>query len=99
MLGISRSAAAEFSFFLGIPAMCGASLIKGLGFFDFVAENGIAVPAIAWAVLAVASAVAFAISMLTIKFLMGFVKKHSFEVFGWYRIALGIAVILWFILR
>ena len=98
-LGISRSAAAEFSFFLGIPAMAGASLIKGYSFFDYVMETDISVPLSAWAVLAVASVVAFAVSMVAIKFLMDFVKKHSFAPFGVYRIILGAAVILWFALR
>ena len=95
-IGVSRSAAAEFSFFMGIPAMVGASLIKGYGFFDFVAENNISVPPLAWAVLAVASVVAFAVSMAAIKFLMEFVKKHSFAPFGIYRIALGALVIIYF---
>ena len=69
-IGISRSAAAEFSFFMGIPAMVGASLIKGYGFFDYVSESGVSIPALAWIVLAVASVVAFAVSMVAIKFLM-----------------------------
>ena len=99
MLGISRSAAAEFSFFLGIPAMAGASLIKGYGFFDYVSESGIDVPALSWAVLAVASVVAFVVSIAAIRFLIDFVKKHSFEAFGWYRIALGAAVLMYFIIR
>ena len=99
MIGISRSAAAEFSFFLGIPAMAGASLIKGYGFFDYVSENAVSVPALAWIVLGVASVVAFAVSMAAIRFLMDFVKKHSFEVFGWYRIVLGIIVLVWYFLR
>ena len=97
-IGISRSAAAEFSFFMGIPAMVGASLIKGYGFFDYVSESGVSVPALAWIVLAVASVVAFAVSMVCIKFLMEFVKKHSFAPFGIYRIVLGALVILYFIL-
>ena len=96
-LGISRPAAAEFSFFLGIPAMVGASLLKGYGFFDFVSENSISVPALAWAVLAVASLVAFAVSIVAIRFLMEFVKKHSFAPFGVYRIILGALVLLYFI--
>ena len=96
-LGISRPAAAEFSFFLGIPAMVGASLIKGYGFFDYVGESGVSVPLLAWAVLAVASLVAFAVSMVAIKFLMDFVKKHSFAPFGVYRIILGALVLLYFI--
>ena len=98
-LGISRSAAAEFSFFLGIPAMAGASLIKGYSFIDFVMETDVSVPASAWIVLAVASVVAFAVSMVAIRFLMEFVKRHSFAPFGVYRIVLGAVVILWFALR
>ena len=99
LMGIGRPAAAEFSFFMGIPAMAGASLIKGYGFIDYVIENGITVPARAWIILAVASAVAFGVSMLTIRFLIDFVKKHSFAPFGIYRIVLGVLVILYFIFR
>ena len=95
-LGISRSAAAEFSFFMGIPAMAGASLLKGYGFFDYVSESGVQVPPLAWFVLAVASVVAFAVSMVAIKFLMEFVKKHSFAPFGVYRIVLGALVLIYF---
>ena len=95
-LGISRSAAAEFSFFMGIPAMAGASLLKGYGFLDYVSESGVSVPALAWATLAVASVVAFAVSMVAIKFLMEFVKKHSFAPFGVYRIVLGALVLIYF---
>ncbi len=98
ILGISRPAAAEFSFFLGIPAMAGASLIKGYGFFDYVAESGVGVPTLAWIVLLVASVVAFSVSLVAIRFLMDFVKKHSFAPFGVYRIALGVLVILYFAL-
>ena len=95
-IGISRSAAAEFSFFMGIPAMAGASLIKGYAFFDYVSESGVAVPTEAWIVLAIASVTAFAVSMVAIKFLVEFVKRHSFAPFGVYRIALGALVILYF---
>lgn len=98
-LGISRSAAAEFSFFMGIPAMAGGSLIKALGFFDYVADSGVSVPALAWAVLLVASVSAFAVSLFVIRFLMDFVRKHSFESFGIYRIILGVAVIAYFLIR
>lgn len=94
IIGIARPAAAEFSFFMGIPAMVGASLIKGYGFFDFVSENAISVPALAWVVLLVASLVAFAVSMAAIKFLIEFVKKHSFAPFGIYRIVLGALVLM-----
>ncbi len=97
IIGIARPAAAEFSFFMGIPAMVGASLIKGYGFFDFVGENSISVPVLAWVVLLVASAVAFAVSMVAIKFLMEFVKKHSFSPFGVYRIILGALVLMMFV--
>lgn len=96
-LGVSRPAAAEFSFFLGIPAMVGASLIKGYGFFDYVGESGVSVPLLAWIVLAVASLVAFGVSMIAIKFLMDFVKKHSFAPFGVYRIILGALVLICFL--
>ncbi len=98
-IGISRPAAAEFSFFMGIPAMLGASLLKSLGFFSFVLEEGIAVPALAWAVLAVATAVSFGVSLIAIKFLMNFVKTHDFKVFGIYRIALGSLLIIYFIVK
>lgn len=98
-IGISRSAAAEFSFFMGIPAMAGASLIKGYSFFDYVLETGVSVPVSAWIILAVAAAVAFAVSMVAIKFLMEFVKKHSFAPFGVYRIILGALVIIFFLAR
>ncbi len=96
-LGISRPAAAEFSFFLGIPAMVGASLLKGYGFFDYVSKSGMTVPTLAWIVLAVASAVAFLVSIVAIRFLLDFVKKHSFAPFGVYRILLGAMVLLYFI--
>lgn len=99
MLGLSRGAAAEFSFFLAIPAMAGASLIKGLGFVSYVAESGAEVSFTAIAVLIVASLTAFLVSMAAIKFLTDFVKKHSFAAFGYYRIALGAAVLLWFALN
>lgn len=97
-IGVSRPAAAEFSFFMGIPAMVGASLIKGYGFFDYVSESSVSVPALAWVVLLVASVVAFLVSTVAIKFLMDFVKKHSFAPFGIYRIVLGAFVIIYFAL-
>ena len=99
MLGLSRTAAAEFSFFMAIPAMAGGSLIKALGFLDYVSEAGVSVPAAAWIVLVVASAVAFAVSMVAIKFLMDFVRRHSFSVFGVYRIILGALLIVYFVFK
>lgn len=90
LLGLSRFVAAEFSFFLAIPAMFGASLIKLLK-FGFKFESG------ELAILLTGMLVAFVVSVLAIKFLMGFIKKHDFKAFGWYRIALGVLVILFFV--
>ncbi|MBO5716038.1 MAG: undecaprenyl-diphosphate phosphatase [Clostridia bacterium] len=101
LIGFSRPCGAEFSFFMGIPAMVGGSLIKTLGFVQFVdGENScgvaLSIPSEAWVILAVATVVAFAVSMVAIKFLMNFVKKHSFAPFGVYRIILGVVVLLCF---
>lgn len=81
-IGISRAAAAEFTFFLAVPVMFGASLLK---FFKL----GFAYSAFEWVILAIGTVTAYIISILAIKFLMGYVKKHDFKVFGWYRIVLG----------
>ena len=99
LLGLSRTAASEFSFFLAIPTMVGASLLRGYKFFDYISENDVAVPAQAWIVLAVGCAVAFVVSLVAIKFLMAFVKKHTFSSFGVYRIALGALVLLYFLVK
>jgi len=90
-IGISRVVACEFTFILGIPVMFGASVLKIFKFgFDFtMLELGI---------LAVGMTVAFLVSLVVIKFLMGFVRKHSFACFGWYRIVLGAAVMAYFLL-
>lgn len=91
LLGVSRTVAAEFTFFLAIPVMLGASLLKLLKFgFSFTGEEVI--------ILAVGMVVAFAVSVLVIRFLMGYIKKHDFKIFGWYRIVLGIAVLVYFAL-
>ncbi len=90
ILGVSRTAAAEFSFFMALPVMLGASLIRALKFV----LAGAAVTALEIGVLLTGVIVAFAVSYIAIRFLMSFVKKHSFEVFGWYRIALGAVVLL-----
>ena len=95
-IGLSRVAATEFSFFLAIPAMFGASAIKVLGFLSYVSGSGISIPASALALLLVGMAVAFFVSFVTIKFLMDFVKKHSFSSFGIYRMILGVLVLLCF---
>ena len=104
LIGFSRTCGAEFSFFMGIPAMVGGSLIKALGFLQFVGgENScgvsLSVPLEAWIILAVSTLIAFAVSMVAIKFLMNFVKKHSFAPFGIYRIVLGVAVLIYFSCR
>lgn len=99
LMGVSRTVAAEFSFFMAIPAMAGASLLKLLGFFQFVTESSAVIPLNAWLVLSYGLITAFAVSMVAIKFLMSFVKKHSFKFFGWYRIALGAAVLIYFVIR
>lgn len=92
LLGVSRVAASEFTFILAIPAMLGASAIKILDFID----KGIALQKNDIVFLAVGTVCAFLVSVLAIKFLMGYIKKHNFEVFGYYRIALGIVVLLAF---
>lgn len=97
LLGVSRTPAAEFSFFMAIPVMVGASGIKLLKFFKWIGESGATVPAMAWVTLAVGCLVSFAVSMLAIRFLLDFVKKHSFAPFGVYRIALGILVLIVFL--
>ena len=91
LLGCSRTLAAEFTFFLAIPVMAGASLIKLLKFgFSFSAAE--------LAVLGVGMLTAFVVSMLSIRFLMNYVKRHDFKVFGWYRIVLGAIVLVYFFL-
>lgn len=98
LLGLSRTAAAEFCFFMAIPAMVGASGIKMLGFFDYLSESGASVPLTGWLALAIGCAVSFIVSMIAIRFLMDFVKKHTFSAFGVYRILLGALVLLvWFL--
>ncbi len=94
LLGVSRTAAAEFSFFMAIPVMLGASGIKALGFLSWIMETDASVPPMAWIVLLIGCLVSFAVSMLAIRFLMEFVKRHSFSAFGVYRIVLGALVLL-----
>lgn len=91
LLGVSRTVAAEFTFFLAIPVMFGASLLKILKF-------GFAFTSTELMILGIGTITAFVSSLLIIRFLMSFVKKHDFKVFGWYRIILGIAVLAYFML-
>lgn len=94
LLGLSRTLGAEFSFFMAIPVMVGAGGIKALDFGKWVLKADVAVPPEAWMVLAVGCLVSFAVSMIAIRFLMDFVKKHSFAPFGVYRIILGLLVLM-----
>lgn len=87
LIGVSRVVAAEFTFFLAVPVMFGLSAIKILKF-------GFAFTSTELLILVIGMLVAFAVSVLVIKFLMSFIKKHNFKVFGWYRIVLGILVVL-----
>lgn len=91
LIGVSRVAAAEFTFFLAVPVMFGLSAIKIMKF-------GISFTSTELLILVIGVVVAFAVSILVIKFLMEYIKKHDFKVFGWYRIALGIAVLLMMVL-
>lgn len=89
LVGASRTVAAEYTFFLAIPVMFGASLLKIVKFgMNFTSWEAV--------ILLVGMVVSFVVSILAIKFLMGYIKKHNFKVFGWYRIVLGIIVILFF---
>ncbi len=92
-IGVSRTTAAEFTFFLAIPVMFGASLLKVV---KFIAKVGFAFSSGELMILLIGMAVAFIVSIIVIKFLMGYIKKNNFKVFGWYRIVLGIVVLLYF---
>ncbi len=96
LVGVSRTASAEFSFFLAVPVMLGASLLKCA---KVALIDGISMTSTEVIVLIVGTLTAFAVSMVVIKFLMAFVKKHSFEPFGWYRIALGALLILYALIK
>ncbi len=95
LLGLSRTAAAEFSFFLSVPAMVGGSGIKVLKYLadgNWFSLNEIII-------LVVGTLTAFAVSVLAIKFLISYIKKRDFKAFGYYRIALGVIVIAYFIIK
>ena len=90
LLGVSRTVAAEFTFFLAIPVMLGASLLKLVKFgFTFSRAE--------LTILFVGMVVAFLVSVIVIRFLMSYIKKHDFKVFGWYRIILGTIVLIYFL--
>ena len=89
MVGLSRTVAAEFTYYLAIPVMFGASLLKLLKF-------GFAFTGMELGILFTGMAVSFVVSIVVIRFLMGYIKRHDFKVFGWYRIVLGAVVLLYF---
>ena len=91
LIGVSRTVAAEFTFFLAIPVMLGASVLKILKFgLSFTGGEAV--------ILLTGMVIAFIVSVIIIKFLLGYIKKHDFKVFGWYRIVLGILVLSYFYL-
>ena len=92
LLGCSRYVATEFSFFLAVPVMLGASLLKIVKFF---VKTGVGFTGMEIGILLIGMAVAFVVSVFAIKFLMGYIRRHDFKAFGWYRIVLGIIVILY----
>ena len=92
LIGVSRTVAAEFTFFLAIPVMFGASLLKMVKFgFSFTGNELM--------ILFTGMVTAFLVSVFVIRFLMGYIKKHDFRVFGWYRIVLGVIVLVYFGLK
>lgn len=95
LLGMSRSVAAEFTFYLAIPTMFGASLLKVLKFLG----AGLSFSGMELVLLTVSTVVSFVVSIFVIRFLMNYIRKHDFKVFGWYRIVLGILVLIFSMLR
>lgn len=93
LIGVSRTIAAEFTFFLAIPVMLGASALK---LVKFALKTGFVMTGNEVAILSVGTFVAFIVSILAIKFLMSYIKSNDFKVFGWYRIILGILVLAYF---
>ena len=94
--GLKRSTAVDFTFIVAIPVMFGASSLKLL---KYIKEYGLAFSSIELGILLVGCLVAFIVSMLVIKTLLNYIKKHDFKVFGWYRIVLGIIVLIYFIMK
>ncbi len=95
LLGVGRTAAAEFSFFMAVPVMAGASLLKGYGFVS----SGVGITGTEIGILLIGLVVSFLVSIVAIRFLLDFVKKHDFKPFGIYRIVLGAIVLLYAILK
>lgn len=95
LIGLERSVAAEFTFFLAIPVMAGASLLK---LAKYILKVGFVFSELELGILIVGCIVAFIVSMFVIKFLINYIRKHDFKVFGYYRIVLGILVLLYFLI-
>ena len=95
LIGLERSVAAEFTFFLAIPVMAGASLLK---LAKYILKVGFVFSGLELGILIVGCIVAFIVSMFVIKFLINYIRKHDFKVFGYYRIVLGILVLLYFLI-
>lgn len=91
ILGTSRYIATEFSFFLAIPTMVGASALK-------LIKGGFAFTGVEWVILLTGSIVSFMVSIIVIKYLLAYIKKHDFKVFGYYRIILGIVILAYFLI-
>lgn len=91
LIGVARGVAAEYTFYLAIPVMFGASLLK-------LVKNGLSFGAMGYVTLITGMVVAFVVSLFVIKFLMGYIRKHDFKAFGYYRIALGVVVLLYFVI-
>ena len=89
LIGVARGVAAEYTFYLAIPVMFGASLLK-------IVKSSFHFDAMGYVTLIVGMVVAFIVSLFVIRFLMGYIRKHDFKVFGYYRIALGAVVFLYF---
>ena len=94
ILGLERNIAAEFTFFLAIPVMAGASLLK---LAKYILKVGLVFNLSEIIILIIGSVVAFIVSILIIKFLMNYIRKHDFKIFGYYRIVLGIIVLVYFL--
>ncbi len=95
LIGCARPVAAEFTFFLAVPVMAGASLIKSL---KFGMENGFSLSGNETLILITGMVVAFVVSVVVIRFLMSYIRKHNFVIFGWYRIVLGLILLGYFCL-
>lgn len=99
LLGGARSAAAEFSFFMAVPVVLGAGAVKTVGFFQTAWESGFSMPSVGWGLLAVGTLASFLVSLVVIRLLTDFVKKHTFVPFGIYRILLGAAVLVRYFIK